>query len=312
MSAISVQDFYNDKKEDLKLEIIAGSGGLNRKITTSDINRPGLVLTGFFDYYPKERIQILGLADYLYLSNLSKEARGGILKKVFSFPEIPAIVITGSFSPHTELIDICNSSNLPLFKTSAETSIIIGEIVFYLEDLLSHKVVRHGSLVNVYGCGILIEGESGVGKSECAMGLIRRGHRFVADDLVEIHRHSEGVLVGRADKFIQNYMEVRGLGIIDVSSVFGVASLLEESKIDIVIRFEDWDPSKTYARLGLETESTEILNISLPLVVLPVKPGRDLPILVEVATLNQHLKNRGINSAQILQEKLIKKLTSKE
>lgn len=311
MPDITVLEFYNDKKDALKLEILSGQSGLNRKITTYEINRLGLALAGFFDYFPKERIQIIGIADHLYLSKMSDVERTEILNKIFSMEEIPAVIVAGPFSPHPELVKICQKNSLPLFATAIEPSRVIGEVVFYLERSLSPRITRHGTLVNVYGLGILIEGESGVGKSECAMGLIRRGHRLVADDLVEIHRHTGGILVGKSNKFIQNYMEVRGLGIIDVVGIFGVSTVLEKSNIDMVIRFEEWDSKKNYERLGLDTEFIEILGVSLPLVVLPVKPGRDLPILVEVATLNQHLKNKGINSANILQEKLIKTLSSK-
>lgn len=311
MSELTVSDFYSDKKESLKMNIIAGSKGLKRKINTFEINRVGLALAGFFDFFPQERIQIIGVVEHLYIGKLPRESRLEILNKIFSYKEIPAVIMAGSFSPHAELVEVCNKHDLPLFETAIEPSRVVGEIVFYLEESLSPKVIRHGTLVNVYGYGILIEGDSGVGKSECAMGLIRRGHRLVADDSVEIRRHSEGVLVGRCDKFIRNYMEVRGLGIIDVTSIFGIGAILEKTNIDMVIRFEEWDPEKTYDRMGLDTRTIEILNTSLPFVVLPVKPGRDLPILVEVAALNQHLKNRGINSASILQEKLIKSFSSK-
>lgn len=311
MNEIEVLSFYNDKRDALKLEVIAGETGLGRKIRTSEINRMSLAICGFFEYYPRERIQILGLGDHLYLSKLDRTRRREVLEKALEGSVIPAVIISGNFSPHVEVVEICNKNKLPLFATTAEPSRIIGEVVFYLEEFLSPKVARHGSLVSVYGYGILIEGDSGVGKSECAMGLIRRGHRLVADDIVEIRCHSEGVPVGRSAKFIQNYMEVRGLGIIDVINVFGISAVLEKANIDLVIRFEEWDPAKTYERLGLDEQTTEILNIAIPYLVLPVKPGRDLPILVEVAALNQHLKNRGINSATILQERLIKTLSSK-
>jgi len=311
MNEISVLDFYNGKKESLRLEVIAGEEGLSRRrIKTSEINRMSLALAGFLEYYPKERLQILGLGDHLFLSKMTPDVRRQVLEKALEWDEIPAVIIAGNFSPHIEVVNICNQNKLPLFATSVDPSRVVGEVVFYLEESLSPRLIRHGSLVNVYGYGILIEGDSGIGKSECAMGLIRRGHRLVADDVVEIRRHSEGVLVGKSAKFIQNYMEVRGLGIIDVINIFGVQSVLEKSNIDMVIKFEEWNPDITYERLGLDTQSIEILNISLPYLVLPVRPGRDLPILVEVAALNQHLKNRGINSASILQDKLIKTLSS--
>ncbi len=308
---IVVLDFYNDKKDSLRLEVIAGAEGLpHRKIRTSEINRISLALAGFLEYYPKERIQILGLGDHLYLDRMSPEVRRQTLEKALESEEIPAVILAGNYSPHIEVVQICDKNKIPLFATTVEPSRVVGEVVFYLEESLSPKLVRHGSLVNVYGYGILIEGDSGIGKSECAMGLIRRGHRLVADDIVEIRRHSEGVLVGKGAKFIQNYMEVRGLGIIDVINIFGIQSVLEKSNIDMVIKFEEWNPEVTYERLGLDTQSIEILNISLPYLVLPVRPGRDMPILVEVAALNQHLKNRGINSANILEEKLIKTLSA--
>ncbi len=311
MAGITVEVFYNDKKEKLKLELIAGAKGLGRFISTSEINRIGLALTGFLDCFAKERIQILGLGEHLFLKQMAAPERLEALKKIFFLKEIPAVIISGTFEPLRELIQVCDQAGLPLFETSVEPSRVVGEVVFYLEENLSQKIIRHGSLVNVYGYGVLIEGDSGVGKSECAMGLIRRGHRFVADDKVEIRRHSEGSLVGRSDKLLQNYMEVRGLGIIDVVSIFGISSVLEKTNIDLAVRFEEWSPEKKYDRHGLDTVSAEILNIQIPLLILPVKPGRDLPILVEVAVLNQHLKNRGVNSAQVLQEKLIKSLKPK-
>lgn len=309
MPGITVGVILQEKSEDLKLAVISATEGLGRYVKVSEVNRLGLAFTGFFEHFPQERVQIIGLAEHAYLSSLPPEQQRRILEKVFSYPEVPCVIIARDLPPPPALLEASQKHTVPLISTPMMTSQIAGEMIFYLEDKLAPSTKMHGVLVNVYGLGVLILGEAGIGKSESALELVKRGHMLVADDVVQICQRSGGILVGRGEEIIRHHMEVRGLGIIDVSSLFGIGYTLDESRIELVIRLEPWNLNQEYDRVGLDEQHATILKLRVPEITLPVGPGRNLAALVEIASLNQRLKNKGHHSAKELNQRLIQIMT---
>lgn len=311
MPEITVGTFLQEKNEDFKLELLAGVEGLQRLIKVSEVNRPGLALTNYFEHFPAERIQIIGLGEYTYINSLSPERQKEVLEKIFSFHDIPCCIIARGLEPLPEMVQIHQKFKIPLLRTTLTTTQLMGELIFYLEDKMAPSTNMHGVLVSVYGLGVLIVGNAGIGKSECALELVKRGHMLVADDIVDITQRSGGILVGRGEEIIRHHMEVRGLGIIDVRSLFGIGFILDEAKIELVIRLAEWETNLEYERVGLEEHYTTILDVKVPEIILPVGPGRNLAVLVEIASLNQRLKNKGHYTAQELNQRLIQLMSQK-
>ncbi len=272
-------------------------------VTRSEVNRPGLPLTGFFDYFAPERIQVIGRVESLYLSQFSSTERYDRLYDYIKRKPV-CIVIARGIEPPCEMIDIAKEFEVPLLRTSLSTTNFIAGLIASLNVHLAPTITRHGVLVEVYGEGILILGDSGIGKSETAIELIKRGHRLIADDAVEISKVSEKTLVGRAPSIIRHYMELRGIGIIDVRRIFGTGAVKETEKIELVIKFEPWVEGKLYDRMGLENEYVEILGINIPAITVPVRPGRNLAAILEIAAMNQRLKKMGYNTAEEFNKKL--------
>lgn len=307
--AFTVQELLQEKSAEYHLEIRAGSDGLNRKISVIDLNRPGLALGGFFENFRWERIQVIGRGEHAYLHQVALKQSHEALKEFFKF-KIPCVIFTHSMQPGQELLDLCNQCHVPLLVTSMETAAIIAELVSYLEEKLSPTVTLHGVLVDVYGLGVLISGNSGIGKSECALELVKRGHMIVSDDVVRVQHRSGGILIGKpANEMMKHHLEVRGLGIIDVKQLFGVSSILDQSRIELAVHLEMWDESKEYDRVGMDEHSLEMLGVRVPRIIMPVRPGRNLAILIEVAALNQRLKNKGINTVLEMEKRLMSVLT---
>ncbi|HBU68855.1 MAG TPA: HPr(Ser) kinase/phosphatase [Elusimicrobia bacterium] len=311
MSEINVGKFLQEKSEDLKLELLAGVEGLPRSIKVPDVNRPGLALSGYFEHFPAERIQIIGLGENSYLSTLSSEKRIEKLEKVLSFGDIPCVILARSLEPFPEMLEAHQKYKVPLLRTSMRTSQLAGDLIFYLEDKMASSTSMHGVLVSVYGLGVMLVGNAGIGKSECALELVKRGHMLVADDVVEIRQRSGGILIGKGEEIVRHHMEVRGLGIIDIRSLFGIGYILDETRIELMINLEEWGPDRQYERVGLEEHYTTILEVKVPEVTFPVRPGRNLAVLVEIASLNQRLKNRGHYTAQQLNQRLIQLMNQK-
>lgn len=272
-------------------------------ITRSEINRPGLPLTGFFDYFDPERIHVFGRVEILYLSKLSDEERYQRIRAVLEKKPV-CIVIARGLDPHSEMVDLAKEFNIPLLRTQSSTNSFIASVIASLNVHLAPTITRHGVLVEVYGEGILILGDSGIGKSETAIELIKRGHRLIADDAVEISKVSEKTLVGRAPEIIRYYMELRGIGIIDIRRIFGAGAVKETEKIQLVIKFEPWIEGKLYDRLGMETEYMDILGLKIPSITVPVRPGRNLAVIMEIAAMNARLKKMGYNTAEEFNKKL--------
>ncbi|MFQ6082710.1 MAG: HPr(Ser) kinase/phosphatase [Candidatus Aminicenantia bacterium] len=301
---ILVKDFFEEGKDILKLELISNNQGLQKKITHSKIQKPGLALTGYVDFIHPGRVQVLGQLEINYLNKLSSAEREKVLTKVFQ-KEICCMVITSDLRPPKEIIKQANKKQIPLFKSSLVTSKCIEAITNFLSKKLAPKKRIHGVLLDIYGQGVLIIGESGIGKSESALDLIVRGHRLVSDDVVEIYLESSEKLIGSAPSLIRHHMEVRGLGIINIKDLFGISSITLEKKIDLVIELKKWKKDTEYDRLGLEsTGNFEILAIELPLTIIPVAPGRNIAILIEVATKNHLLKRKDYHPAQKISEYL--------
>jgi HPr kinase/phosphorylase len=270
-----------------------------KKIVTSEINRPALQLTGYFDHFYSERLQIIGYVEYTYLENLPREKKIPVYDKFLSY-HVPAVIYTTMTEPEEDFLALAKKYEVPVFTTKMSTSDFMAEVIRWLNVELAPCISIHGVLVDVYGEGVLIMGESGIGKSEAALELIKRGHRLVADDVVEIRRVSDETLIGTAPDITRHFIELRGIGIIDVKTLFGVESVKNTQSIDLVIKLEEWDRNKEYDRLGLEEEYTEFLGNHVVCHSLPIRPGRNLAVIVEAAAVNHRQKKMGYNAAQEL------------
>jgi HPr kinase/phosphorylase len=290
--------------EEFNLELLnKGQDVAFRPVVTSDISRPGMEMAGYFTYYPAKRIQLLGKTEMTFFSELSKEEKVDRMERLCTY-DTPGIILSRSMEAPPELIAAANRVGVPVFSSSVTTTRLSSQITNYLESQLAPMTAVHGVLVDIYGVGVLITGSSGVGKSETALDLVRRGHRLVADDSVEIKEEHEGVLVGRSPDLIKHLLEIRGLGIINVMTLFGAGSVRNFKRIGLGIHLELWDQKKQYDRLGLDEDTVKIFNTDLPKVTIPVRPGRNLAVIIEVAAMNFRLKRMGINAAQQFTDQL--------
>lgn len=300
MSSVSLNKFAEIMKlENLTPEIdISGI-----KITQSDVNRPALQLSGYYDHFDHERIQVIGYVEYTFLEKMSSEDKLKNFAQLLSY-DIPCIVFSRELEPGEEFLKCARERNIPVFNTNKTTSAFMAEAIRWLNVQLAPCISIHGVLVDVYGEGVLIMGESGIGKSEAALELIKRGHRLVSDDVVEIRRVSEETLIGSAPDITRYFIEIRGVGIVDIKTLFGVQSVKETQGIDLVIKLEEWNKDKEYDRLGLEEEYTEILGNKIACHSIPIRPGRNLAIICESAAVNYRQKKMGYNAAQELTRRL--------
>lgn len=293
--------------EALDLEVVYKPEKNNIKITSSDLNRPGLQLAGFFDHFAYERIQILGNVEWHYLSLLDEDIKRKRLSQIFEKP-IPAMIVTRDLKLYPEIIESAKKYNRALLRTATSTTKFINKIINYLDQMLAPRTTLHGVLVDVYGIGILITGESGVGKSETALELVKRGHRLVADDAVEVKKVDTDSLVGSAPEIIRHFLEIRGIGIIDIKRLYGVGAIRNAKRIGLVVELENWDDKKIYDRVGLDDEYREILDIKLTKITVPVKPGRNLAMIIEVGARNHRQKQLGYNAALELNNRLMEQM----
>jgi len=291
----------------LPLELVAGADGLDRLITSPHIQKTGLALAGFHEYLKPGRVLIFGESEIRYLESLAVTGRIDSMRLALTL-DFPCILITGGFTAPAELVVEAERGKLPLLQTSIVTPTAIGKLTSILEDTLAERTMLHAVLMDILGLGVLIVGESGIGKSECALDLIVRGHRLVADDTVEIRRRAETMLIGTCPELTRHHMELRGLGVINVKDLFGIASTRASKRVELVVQLERWDPTREYERLGLDDDLHEVLGLRVPLIRMPVAPGRNIAILVEVAARNQLLRARGHHAARALAERLEEKL----
>jgi HPr kinase/phosphorylase len=308
MKKITVLELLQlDLKENdaLNLKCIAGRRGLARELKVPEINRPGLELSGFYDNFAFQRIQIFGRGETAYLEKLSREGKRDTIEKLFSC-EIPCCVFTHGQSPTNVFVEVAEKAGCAVLQTDLSSSEFTTRVIRVLGNIFAPKQSVHGVLLEVFGIGVLITGDSGVGKSESALALIERKHRLVADDLVEIRRVSGNILMGTGTGVSRHHMEIRGLGIINISHLFGVGAIRDKKQIQMAVKLEEWDSSKTYDRIGAEENYTEILGVQVPHLVIPVKPGRNIPIIIETAAMNERLKKMGYYSAREFSKNVMK------
>lgn len=282
--------YYNEEMDEIK-------------VVCSNVNRPGLVLVGFFEYFDKDRIQIIGKVEQTYLKDMDQNKKKEVLDKLFS-SGIPAVIISRDMEPDEDMLAAAEKYGVPLLSTKDNTSRFMSELIRRLGVWLAPRITRHGVLVEVYGEGMLILGDSGVGKSEAAIELLKRGHRLVADDAVEIKKVSSETLVGSSPAIIKHYIELRGIGIVNVKNIFGMGAVKDTEKIDLVVKLEPWKNGFEYDRLGVENEYAEILGVKKPQLTIPVRQGRNLAVILEVAAMNNRQKRMGYNAASELYQRL--------
>jgi len=308
---ITVDFFYHAAKDRFKLaKISEGDKGLERIIRDQHIHRPGLALAGYTALFTFDRVQILGNTEMRYLKQLTPELRTKVLKKFFSF-NIPCICVTFNNKPTDEFMEMADKKGVAVFMTPLETTKFAYFINDFLDDQFSPQIALHGSFVDVYGVGLLFYGRSGIGKSEIALDLIERGHRLVADDVVMISRKGDGILMGTGTELVKHFMEIRGLGIIDVRSVFGIRAIRFQKRVELLVNLEEWDANKEYTRTGLDNETLDLLGVELQFVRLPIFPGKNITVISEIIALNYLCKHYGYDAARALSEKLEQTISSK-
>lgn len=298
--------------DEFKLETIYIHKDANELlIEENDVNRPGLQLMGFYEYFNPERIQIIGKMEYAYLSTIDEKTRYERLQRLFS-QKLPALIITRELPYFAEMLELSKLYEVPLLRSKESTSNFMSGLIAFLNLNLAPRITRHGVLIEIYGEGVFITGESGVGKSETAIELVKRGHRLVADDAVEIRKVSNISLVGSSPDNIRHFLELRGIGIINARRLFGIGAVKMTEKLDLVVELEQWNPEKIYDRMGVDTEYVSLLGVKVPLLNIPVKPGRNLAVILEVAAMNNRQKKMGYNAAQELLNRLGMESEAKE
>jgi len=307
-TSIKISRLLEDSDYDLQLALVAGKNGLNRIISSSRIQKPGLALTGFTEHLHPERVQVFGNTEISYLRTLSEDEQRKVLHKLFD-AELACVVVTKDLELPAALVEACNEANLALMLTPLLSSTFIQQVQAFLEEALTASTSLHGVLMDVFGVGILLLGKSGIGKSEIALDLVMRGHRLVADDIVDITRRKAGTVYGAGNAIIKHHMEIRGLGIINIKDLFGVASVRDRKKIELVVELVEWNPQSEYDRLGVDEAKFDIVGTQLPLSVVPVRPGRNMTTIIEVAARNHLLKLQGHHSAREFADRLNRAIT---
>ncbi len=300
MKKLTIKKFVKD----LELEIINQWKDNDILISTSELNRPGLQLAGYFEHFGYERVQIIGKVEATFFSKLCSEQKQERANRLMSY-DIPCLVITRGMDVCEELMDAAKKYNRPIFRTSISTTKFVSKLINYLEDELAPTTTLHGVLVDVNGIGLLILGESGIGKSEAALELVKRGHRLVADDAVEIKMKDNNTIEGTAPELIRYYLEIRGIGILDIAKLYGMGAVRDKKVIDIVVQLEEWNTNTSYDRLGIEEQYSEILGIKVSKLVIPLRPGRNLAVILEAAARNHRQKYMGYNAAIELENRIL-------
>src|SRR4029077_1069853 len=287
-----------------------GEIGPDREMPSAEASSPGLVLAGYTKRFASTRIHVLGQTEITYLASLDPDARRHSLETFFTF-DLPCVVVTKGQEVPAELLELARAKGVPVIRTKLKTSEFFRRLKPFLDEAFAPTTSLHGSLADVFGVGLLFIGRSGIGKSECVLDLVERGHRLVADDLVQISRRGNDLLIGRGHELARHYMEIRGVGLIDIQALFGVRAVRQQKRIEVVVQLADWDASREYDRTGLERETTDILDVSLPLVSVPLNPGKNLTVICEVVAMNHLLRYGGVDSAQRFNERLLKRLAER-
>lgn len=307
MSPLRVRDLLDRKGEVLCLELLGGSEGLDRQIPGPDVSSPGLALAGYTRRFVADRIQVLGETEVSYLKGIGPKESQATLDAVFA-SEVPCVVVTKGQTPPPGLVEAADAHGIPVIRTGLKTGDFYRRIKPYLEDHFAPSTTIHGSLADVYGVGLLFVGRSGIGKSECVLDLVERGHRLVADDVVMVHRRGNDVLIGRGHEFQRHHMEIRGVGIIDIRALFGIHATRQQKRIEVVVQLEEWRNDANYDRTGLESETTRIIDVQLPRVVVPLNPGKNITVIAEVLAMNHLLRYAGVDSASVFDRDLRRRM----
>lgn len=302
--SIPVARLLDRMADELELSVIAGFQGIGRPVLISDINRPGLALAGYLEYFANDRVQILGNTEIHYMEQLSTWEMHNRLEHMFDF-EIPAFVMSRNLEPKKLFLDMCNRRGIPVLRSTKTTDEVISRIILFLAEEFSPETIVHGTAIDCYGVGCLIVGAPGIGKSETALELVERGHRLVADDVVQVKRRREDALYAETSPVIEHHMEIRGVGIIDIKSVYGVGRVRNTKRIGLIVELDEWQPKAQYDRTGLKDEHVTLLGVKIPILLIPVRPGRNIAIIVEVAALNYRLKELGVHPAHQLNQRLM-------
>ena len=311
MSSITVEQFLNKNAKRLGLTLVAGGSNLKNIIISPELNRPGLALSGFVDLFTYNRVQLIGNTELLYISRLTKRKRVEAFNIICQF-DLPCIVFTNEIQPPDEIIKICDRNRIPLIVSSLTTTQFVHLFSYYLEDIFASSSMIHGTLVDVYGMGLLFTGRPGIGKSEVTLDLVERGHRLVADDIIHVVRKSRGIIVGTANDLTRSLIEIRGVGIVDVREMFGVRATRRQKRIEIEIQLIDWDPDKPMDRTGLDEKVSTILDVDIPRVEIPIYPGKYIAVIVESVALNHLLKTLGFNVAEVLAKRQLEQIKENE
>ena len=310
MAELSIKEFLNVHSRSLGLRLVAGENGVSRTINSADINRPGLALTGFVELFTFDQVQLLGNHELEYLRSLPRPIRRAALDVIYQFP-MPCVVVTGSGRLLPELLQMANLHGIPMLRSEFNTAKFTHLMHFYLDEYFAPQATVHGTLVDVDGVGLLFTGRSGIGKSELGLDLVERGHRLVADDTVVISRMSQGILVGSSPAVLENHMEIRGIGIVDVRRLFGIRGPRRQKRIEAVVDLVDWDDNLEFERIGLEDKATTILGIEIPEITVPLFPGKNITVIVETIALNYLLRVSGSHPAREFNRRLIHKMQEK-
>jgi HPr kinase/phosphorylase len=305
--AFTVGRLYEMMREPLQLELIGDDAGLQREIKSSEVSSPGLVLAGYVERFPAQRVQVFGETEITYLVSLTAAERKRVLDLFFSF-DVPCVVVTKGQTIPPEMRDQAKARGVPILRTALTTSDFYQKVKPAIADEFAPTTTLHGSLADVYGVGLLFIGQSGIGKSECVLDLVERGHRLVADDLVIASRRGSDILIGRGHEMQRHHMEIRGVGVIDVPSIFGVRAVRQQKRIEVVVQLEEWDKSKGVDRTGLDSATADILGVELPKAVIPLNPGKNITVVAEVVAMNHLLKYAGVNAAEAFNDKLIARM----
>lgn len=303
MPVLTVEELLRTKQKSLALELLTDERGLSHEIPGPDISSPGLVLTGYTERFPSERLQVLGETEIAFLESLDDTRRRDAIELFLSF-NIPVVFVTKGQDAPEPLLDIANHRGTPVIRSALKTAEFYLRIKPFLEEFFAPTTTMHGSLADVYGVGLLFTGRSGIGKSEAVLDLLERGHRLVADDMVLVSRRGNGILIGSGHELQRHHMEIRGVGIIDIPGLFGVRSIRQQKRIEVVVQLEVWDEKTHYDRTGLERQTTDILEVPIPRVVVPLNPGKNITVIAEVVAMNHLLKYSGVDSAMLFDERL--------
>ncbi|HSJ07631.1 MAG TPA: HPr(Ser) kinase/phosphatase [Longimicrobiales bacterium] len=304
MKTITVEELFRSKEQILDLELLTPESALQREIESPTLSSPGLVLAGYHDRYLRGRLQVLGETEIRYLHSLDEATQASSIRAFLEL-QVPALFITKALDAPQALLDLATEFGVPVLRSSHKTSEFYRRLQPYLEERFAPSMTTHGSLADVYGVGLLFVGRSGIGKSECVLDLVERGHRLVADDLVYITRRGIDVLIGRGHELQQHHMEIRGVGIVDISALFGIRSIRQQKRIEVVVQLVDWDDRTQYDRTGLQTEEVEMLGVRLPRVVIPLNAGKNITVVSEVVAMNHLLKYSGVHSARLFNQRLM-------